>query len=134
MREKEERIEMIYPLHMERPVLQALRASHPYEEIAYDLFAMTNEWPRVGSGMMGELEHGMTQEDFLAMVKKQLKADVIRYTPVGGKTIKKVAVCGGSGSFLLGAALSSGADAFVTADFKYHQFFDGEGKILITDV
>lgn len=134
MREPEERIEVIYPAYSEGKILQALRASHPYEEIAYDLYAVSNAWPQVGSGMTGELAVPLSQNDFLGLVKTMLKAPVIRYTPTPGKLIKKVAVCGGSGSFLLPDAVRAGADAFVTADFKYHQFFDGEGKILIADV
>lgn len=134
MCEPEERIEIIYPAHLEGKILQALRASHPYEEIAYDLYPMTNQWQQVGSGMVGELAAPLGQNEFLGLVKTMLKAPVIRYTPTPGKQIKKVAVCGGSGSFLLPDALRVGADAFVTADFKYHQFFDGEGKILIADV
>lgn len=134
MREPEERIEVIFPMYAEGKVLNALRESHPYEEIAYDLYALTNQWAQVGSGMIGELPVPIAPEEFLGMVKTMLKAPMIRYTPVPGKQIAKVAVCGGSGSFLLGDAIRSGADAFVTADFKYHQFFDGEGKIMITDV
>lgn len=134
MREPEERIETIYPVYLEGKLLQALRASHPYEEIAYDLYPMTNQWQQVGSGMIGELGVPIAQDEFLGLVKTMLKAPVIRYTPTPGKQIRKVAVCGGSGSFLLPDAIRSGADAFVTADFKYHQFFDGEGKILIADV
>lgn len=111
-----------------------MRASHPYEEVAYDLYPMTNQWQQVGSGMVGELAAPLSQDEFLGLVKTMLKAPVIRYTPTPGKQIKKVAVCGGSGSFLLPDAIRAGADAFITADFKYHQFFDGEGKILITDV
>lgn len=134
MRENEERIEIIYPAHIEGKLLQALHSSHPYEEIAYDLYPMTNEWQQVGSGMIGELAAPLGQAEFLGLVKNMLKTPVIRYTPVSGKQIKRVAVCGGSGSFLLEDAIRGGADAFVTADFKYHQFFDGEGKILIADV
>lgn len=134
MHEPEERLEVIYPLHIEGKLLAALRASHPYEEIAYDLYPLTNPWQQVGSGMIGELAVPLGQNEFLGLIKNMLKAPVIRYTSMPGKQIKKVAVCGGSGSFLLSDAIRSGADAFVTADFKYHQFFDGEGKILIADV
>jgi dinuclear metal center YbgI/SA1388 family protein len=134
MREPEERIEMIYPSHIEGKLLAALRASHPYEEIAYDLYPMANAWQQVGSGMIGELAVPLGQDEFLGLVKTMLKAQVIRFTPIPGKQVSKVAICGGSGSFLLKDAISAGADAFVTADFKYHQFFDGEGRILIADI
>lgn len=134
MREPEERIEMIYPAHLEGKVLAALRASHPYEEIAYDLFPMENKWPLVGSGMVGELEKAVPAEEFLTGLKESMQAQVVRYTPIPGKLVQKVAVCGGSGSFLLRDAMAAGADVFVTADFKYHQFFDGEGRIVIADI
>lgn len=134
MQEPEDRIEVIYPQHIEGKVLAALRSAHPYEEIAYDLYPLTNHWQQVGSGIIGDLTHPMEEKAFLDLVKNGLKTPVIRYTPVAGRPIRKVAVCGGSGSFLLGEAMRSGADAFVTGDFKYHQFFDGEGKILIADV
>jgi dinuclear metal center YbgI/SA1388 family protein len=134
MRVPEERIEIIYAVHQEAEILAALRASHPYEEIAYELFPIENAWQDVGSGMIGELEKPVPVMEFLGHVKTSMKASVIRYTPVEGKMVSKVAVCGGSGSFLLKDAVSAGADVFVTADFKYHQFFDGEGKIVIADI
>lgn len=134
MREPEERIEMIYPAYLEGKLLAALRASHPYEEIAYDLFSLENKWQSVGSGMVGELEKPVPVLDFLTDLKKAMKADVVRYTPVPGTVVSKVAVCGGSGSFLLSDAMAAGAQVFVTGDFKYHQFFDGEGKIVIADI
>jgi dinuclear metal center YbgI/SA1388 family protein len=134
MREPEERIEIIYAAHLESKILAALRASHPYEEIAYDLFPMENKWQLVGSGMIGELEKPTPVMEFLKHVKSKMKADVVRYTAIDGKMISKVAVCGGSGSFLLKDAMAAGADIFITADFKYHQFFDSEGKIVIADI
>jgi len=134
MREPEQRIEIIFPSYLESAVLKALRATHPYEEIAYDLISMDNQWQNTGSGMIGVLPEPMGEQAFLAHVKNNLKAEVIRYTSTPGKHIQKVAICGGSGSFLLREAITNGADAFVTADFKYHQFFDSEGKILIADI
>jgi len=134
MREQEQRIEIIFPAYSETAVLKAVRASHPYEEIAYDVLTMDNQWQNTGSGMIGFLPQPLSQNDFLAHVKKSLQAEVIRYTATPGKNIEKVAICGGSGSFLLKEAIANGADALVTADFKYHQFFDSEGKILIADI
>jgi dinuclear metal center YbgI/SA1388 family protein len=133
-REPEERVEMIYPAHIEGKILAALRASHPYEEIAYDLVVLENGWKQVGSGMTGELEKAVPVEEFLKHLKAVMQADVVRYTAIKGKMVKKVAVCGGSGSFLLQNAISAGADVFVSADFKYHQFFDADGKIVIADI
>ncbi len=132
--EKEEKIETIYPINIENKVVQALLNAHPYEEVAYDIYPMELSHPQVGAGMIGELEKPMTEKDFLLMVKKNMKAGGIRYTPLIGKKVKRVAICGGAGSFLLNDALNKGADAFITGDYKYHQFFDAEGKILIADI
>jgi dinuclear metal center YbgI/SA1388 family protein len=88
----------------------------------------------IGAGLLGELPHPMSETDFLQMVKNKLRAGCVRHTALRGKPVQKVAVCGGSGSFLLPEALKSGADAFVTADFKYHEFFDAEDKLVIADV
>ena len=84
--------------------------------------------------MIGELEKPLSPSDFLSYVKEQMQLQTIRYTYTDSTIIKKVAICGGSGSFLLSKARSNGADAFITGDFKYHDFFEGEGKILIADI
>jgi dinuclear metal center YbgI/SA1388 family protein len=133
-REEEERIEVIYPQQMERNLLKALKEAHPYEEVAYDLYSLENEYAETGSGMTGELEQAMDEKEFLLFLKKALSTACIRHTALPGKKVKKVAVCGGSGSFLLNDAIASGSDVFVTADYKYHQFFDADGKILLADV
>ena len=133
-KEKEERIEVIYPVGVENKVIQGLLTSHPYEEVAYDIYCLNMEYPQVGSGMIGELEKPMSEKDFLTHLKKSMKTSCVRYTPLKGKKVNKVAICGGSGSFLLASAINAGADVFVTGDFKYHQFFDAEGKIVIADI
>jgi dinuclear metal center YbgI/SA1388 family protein len=130
---EENRIEVLLPKHKKHAVLQAMKSAHPYEEVAYYLEELANENQETGSGVVGILPEEMTQEQFLAYLKKQMNLGMIRYTSVH-KTIRKVAVCGGSGSFLLKTAMSQGADAFVTADYKYHEFFDAEEKVLIADI
>jgi dinuclear metal center YbgI/SA1388 family protein len=132
-REKEIRIETIYNAHDESAVVHALRASHPYEEIAYDLYSLSNAHPQIGSGMTGELEDEMDEEAFLKLVKKTFKSGVLKHTNRTGKKIKKVAVCGGSGRFLLKSAIGTGVHAFITSDFKYHEFFDADGRLLLID-
>jgi dinuclear metal center YbgI/SA1388 family protein len=132
--EDEIRIEVIYPANLESKILMALVLAHPYEEVAYDLYNITNPNQQVGAGMIGELEYPTTEEAFLFDVKEKMKAHVIRHTTFTGKHIKKVAVCGGAGGFLLKQAIAAGADIFITADYKYHEFFDAEGKILIADI
>jgi dinuclear metal center YbgI/SA1388 family protein len=132
--EKEERIETVFPLYIEKMIIKALLASHPYQEVAYDLYSLENENKNIGSGMVGELKKPLNETSFIGFVKKTMQAGCVRYSPLLGKTIKRVAVCGGAGSFLITDAIKSGADAFVTADFKYHEFFNADGKILICDI
>ncbi len=132
--EEEVRIETVFPINLESKILTALFLAHPYEEVAYDLYPITNSYQEVGAGLIGELEFPQEELSFLHDVKKQMQAAVIRHTVFTGKKVKKVAVCGGSGSFLLKQAIGSGADVFITADFKYHEFFDAEGKLVIADI
>lgn len=130
----ETRLEMIFPAYVEAKIIQTLRVHHPYEEVACDIIALDNIQANVGAGMIGELVEPMNTTDFLMMVKAQLQTDCIRYTQIISKTVKKIAVCGGAGSFLLADAIRQKADVFITADYKYHQFFDADGRILIADV
>ncbi|HEY0245663.1 MAG TPA: Nif3-like dinuclear metal center hexameric protein [Mucilaginibacter sp.] len=132
--ENEIRIETVYPVNLESKVLMALVLAHPYEEVAYDLYELTNQHQQIGAGMIGELEHAVDEDAFLFEVKEKMRAKVIRHTEFTGKPVKKVAVCGGAGGFLLKQAIAAGADVFITADYKYHEFFDAEGKIMIADI
>ncbi|NRF38462.1 Nif3-like dinuclear metal center hexameric protein [Pedobacter foliorum] len=132
--EPEIRIETVFLAQDERKVLLALFENHPYEEVAYDIYALENRLETVGAGMIGWLEEEMDGKDFLNLVKDRMDAVVIRHTKLLPKRIRKVAVCGGSGSFLLKDAIAAGADAFVTADFKYHEFFDADEKLVIADI
>jgi dinuclear metal center YbgI/SA1388 family protein len=132
-KENEVRIETVFPAWLQGAVVAALLAAHPYEEVAYDVYALKNKHPQTGAGMIGTLPVEMGTNDFLALLKTAMKADGIRYTAYAQK-IKTVAVCGGSGSFLLRDAIAQKADVLVTADFKYHQFFDAEGRIMIADI
>jgi dinuclear metal center YbgI/SA1388 family protein len=134
-REAESRIEVIYPIHAENKVMTALKASHPYEEIAYYQYQVENIHQEIGSGMIGELEKPINAMDFLKFVKKTMQCGSIRYTNLPeNKKISKVAVCGGAGGFLLNQAKSNGADIFITSDYKYHEFFDADGQIIIADI
>jgi len=132
--EPETKVEVVFPSRLASKILKALFENHPYEEVAYEIIAIENKHQEVGSGIVGEYKEGISEADFLELLKKGLQTKLVRHTALLNKTIKKVAVCGGSGSFLLNNAIDNGADAFVTADYKYHQFFDAEGKILIADV
>ena len=132
--EKEFRIEVIFDKPKQSAILSALYDAHPYEEVAYDIYKLENDYQNIGSGMIGELIENQKEIDFLSMVKVKMKAGCIRHTALLGKEIKNVAICGGSGSFLLQDAIKEGAQAFITADFKYHQFFDADSKIVIVDI
>ncbi len=132
--ENEERIEVIYPEWKEKTILQALQSAHPYEEIAFDIYRLDNTFQESGAGMIGELPVEMHAETFLDFVKERMNTKVIRHTALHRNTVKKIAVCGGSGSFLLEKAIRQKADVFISGDFKYHQFFDADGKIIIADI
>jgi dinuclear metal center YbgI/SA1388 family protein len=130
----ETRVELIFPSHLEKNILTTLRKSHPYEEVAYYVNHLVNDNQEVGSGMVGELEHALEPIEFLRCLKNNMHLTVIRHTPLLKQPVKKVAICGGSGSFLLSKAIQAGADFFVTADFKYHEFFDAENRLTIADI
>ena len=132
--EKEIKIEVIFPFYLENKIVAALKESHPYEEVAYDLLNLTNNYPVIGSGAIGELAVAIDETIFLAEVKKIFKVPMIRHTALLSRKIKKVAVCGGAGSFLIPKALAASADAFITADIKYHEFFDANNQLLIVDI
>ena len=131
---RESRIETAFPTHLKHDVVQALKAAHPYEEVAYDLFELQNTWEAVGAGMIGELPKPMNVEEFLKHLSASMNVDTYKFTHSYEGLIHKVAVCGGAGSFLLKNALQSGAQAFVSSDFKYHEFFDAEKDILVADI
>jgi len=131
---EEDRVEVIFPAHLEGKMVQALKKAHPYEEAAYYLTPLHNENQEVGSGMIGELDVPLEPIQFLRHLKNAMNLEVIRHTQLTENSIKRVAICGGSGSFLLSAAIRNGAQAFITADFKYHEFFDADNQIVITDI
>ena len=131
---QEERVDVVVPQHSLNAVLSAMKKTHPYEEVAYDLVALVNTNEYVGSGMVGELSDEVPVQEFLKTIKMTFNCGVVRYTESAKPKVKRIAVCGGSGSFLLSAAKRAGADVFITADFKYHEFFDAENRIVIADI
>ncbi|MCG2614367.1 Nif3-like dinuclear metal center hexameric protein [Terrimonas sp. NA20] len=132
--EAEIKIEVVFPAYLESPVVAALKGSHPYEEVAFDVVALVNRHPQIGSGMVGELPAAMEETVFLERVKEIFGLKVIRHTPLTGRSVKTVAVCGGAGSFLISKALRAKADMYITADMKYHESFDAEGRMVIADI
>ena len=99
-----------------------------------EVHALENPTPDIGSGLIGQLAHPMPEIDFLHQVKETMQAGVVRHTRLLGKAVQTVALCGGAGSFLLPQAIARGADVFITGDYKYHEFFDADGRILIADI
>lgn len=131
----EERIEVLYPLGQEQKLLRALRAIGYYEEVAYFASLVQNSWQEAGLGAVGHLQEPQSPDQFLHHVKQTLGLRALRYcTGKTGKAIHKVAVCGGTGSFLTKAAIACGADAYITADMKYHEWFDATGQVMLLDV
>ncbi len=131
--EKEARIEVLLRDYQKSKVLKALNAVHSYEEVAYSMYRTENKDQNIGSGLVGDLTENMQPAAFLSFLKSAMELEVIRFTKFN-KTVRKVALCGGSGQFLLNNAMASNADVFITGDFKYHQFFDAEEKLMICDI
>jgi dinuclear metal center YbgI/SA1388 family protein len=130
----EMKIEVVFPKWLKSKVLNAMFFAHPYEEIAYQVLSTENSIGGYGTGVVGTLKHPMTEREFLAYLKDKMELDVFRYTRFTGKEIKKVAICGGSGAFLIGKAKAENADVYISADIKYHEFFDAENQLLICDI
>jgi dinuclear metal center YbgI/SA1388 family protein len=131
---EEARIEVMFPSHLSQKIIKAMKGAHPYEEVAYYLQEISNENQEVGAGMVGELPDAMEERDFLLALKDRMNLKVVKHTHLRNKPIKKVAVCGGAGIFLLGAAKRNNADIFITSDVKYHEFFDAENQLIIADI
>ncbi|MFO7573922.1 MAG: Nif3-like dinuclear metal center hexameric protein [Bacteroidales bacterium] len=131
--EPETRFETILPAYLKNAVVKALVESHPYEEPAFDIYPLMNEWQGAGLGAIGTLSDELPEQEFLKQCNTALNPACLRHTSLSGRMIKRVAVCGGSGSSLISAAVSRGADALVTGDIKYHQFFGAAGELLLVD-
>jgi dinuclear metal center YbgI/SA1388 family protein len=131
--EPETRIEMIVPEYHVQSVVRALIFAHPYEEVAYDIYPLENQFQSVGAGYLGMLPNELTEVQFLNFVKEIFGTGSLRHTVLTGKKIRKIAICGGSGSFLIQNAKAAKVDAFVTADIKYHDFFEVDGSMLLVD-
>jgi dinuclear metal center YbgI/SA1388 family protein len=132
--EEETKIEIVYPFYLEQQVVNALVDNHPYEEVAYDIFTMENVHYGIGAGVIGELESPVKEQQFLQTLKTTFQCGAIRHTPLTGKAVQKVALCGGAGSFLTKVAIAAGADIYITGDVKYHEFFDADGRLVLADI
>lgn len=128
------KIEVTFEKYLESKILKALFESHIYEEVAYEIYELQNTHQNIGLGMVGSFEEAMPEEAFLQLVKDKMIAGGIRHSAFTNKKIKKVAVLGGSGSYAIKNAIMAGADAFLTADLKYHQFYEAENQLLLADI
>ncbi|MDD2821291.1 MAG: Nif3-like dinuclear metal center hexameric protein [Flavobacterium sp.] len=128
------KIEVTFEKHLENKILKALFKSHAYEEVAYEIYELQNQHQNIGLGMIGELETPMEAEAFLHFAKEKMQCGGIRHSDFTGKKIKKVAVLGGAGSFAIKNAIQAGVDAFLTADLKYHQYYEAENQLLLADI
>ena len=131
---KEDRVELVFLKDKQNKIIQTLQENHPYEEIAYQIYILDNKIRSIGSGLVGELDEPVDSILFLKQLKKIMNLELIRHTHVNKDVIKKIALCGGSGSFLIDKAIYSNADIFITSDIKYHQFFDIGNKIILADI
>lgn len=132
--ENEMKLEFLVPLDRIGVVLQAMKTNHPYEEVAHDIVPLLNEQQDMGSGMIGKLKKPMSAETFLNTIKQTFKAGVIKHTALVHNEIKSVAICGGTGSFLIEQAKRKKADVFISSDIKYHEFFDANEELIIVDI
>lgn len=132
--EKEIRIETILPSYKKSAVVRALIAEHPYEEPAFDFYPLKNSWTQAGAGVIGELECPETELDFLKRIKDIFEVGCIKHNELTGRSIRKVALCGGAGAFLLSDAISCNADVFITGEIRYHDYFGHENDILMAEI
>ncbi len=133
-RENELKVEVIFPVWLEGRIVRSLIETHPYEEVAYDIVRLENKFSSIGSGVIGELNQPMGENAFLKFLKAKFKLQVIKHTPLLGRPVNKIALCGGAGSYLISSALAAGADLYITSDVKYHEFFDANDKMVIADI
>ncbi len=132
--ENEIQLNITFEKHLKSKILQTLFTNHPYEEVAYEITKLANTYQKIGLGMIGELETPMSELDFLNFLKDKMHTESIRHSKLLGKTVKKIAVLGGSGASAITQAKSSGADVYVTSDLKYHDFYQAENSILLCDI
>lgn len=130
----EVRVELMFPEHLRHGIVRTLKEAHPYEEVAYYLHSLENEHQEVGSGMVGMLPEPLDGKSFLQQLKVSMELEVLKHTAILDRKVQRIAICGGAGIFLLGSAMRARADVFITADIKYHEFFDADGKLLLVDI
>jgi len=131
---EEVKISFTFPMHKEKEILNTLKENHPYDEYAYEIISLENINQNIGLGMIGKLNKSMSEENFITYLKDKMNTKLVRHSEFTAKKIRSVAVLGGSGSFAINNAITAKADAYVTSDLKYHDFFKADKKILLTDI
>jgi dinuclear metal center YbgI/SA1388 family protein len=131
---KEERVEVLVRKELSNKAVDTLKNAHPYEEVAYELLSLENKFQTQGAGYLGDLEKALTSDEFLNYISQKLELKIVKHTHSFKGKIQKVALCGGSGAFLLKEAQKNGCKAYISADFKYHEYFDAEDNLLIADI
>lgn len=131
---EEARLEVIVERWNVGPVVAAMHDAHPYDVVAHDVLHLENAHPTAGSGGIGGYDVPLSWSAFVDRLKSAFGAPVVRHTAPPETPISTVALCGGTGSFLLPDAIRAGADVFLSSDFKYHEFFGTEGRITIADI
>ena len=131
---EEMEIEVIFPTWLQNKIVKAMKANHPYEVVAHDIYDLNNKFQETGSGIIGTLAEPMDENDLLTQLTDIFKVKVVKHTELLGKKCKTIAVCGGAGSFLIPNAKAAGADVYITSDIKYHEFFDADGQLLLADI
>jgi dinuclear metal center YbgI/SA1388 family protein len=131
---EETKIEVIFPIWLQGQIILAMKKNHPYDEVAHHILTLENLHQETGSGVIGILPEALDEPSFLSLLAEIFKLKTIRHTPFTDKKLQKVAICGGAGSFLTNTAKAAGADVYVTADIKYHEFFDADGQLLLADI
>lgn len=132
--EEELKIEIIFPTYLKHKIISTLLQNHPYEEVAYEIITVDNLHQQIGSGLVGEFENPLTEQEFLSKLKQTFHLQSIKHTALSGRMIKKISLCGGAGIFLLKKAINAKSDAYITADVKYHEFFDAENSLVLADI
>jgi dinuclear metal center YbgI/SA1388 family protein len=130
----ETKIEVILPQWLRGKILQAMKENHPYEEVAYQVTQLENSYQQIGAGIIGYLPQAMEETEFFSHLGQIFNLKAIKHTPFLGKKLKKIAICGGAGSFLIGQAKAADADIYITADVKYHEFFDADNQLVLADI
>ena len=132
--EPESRVEVVLPAYLKSRIVRALLESHPYEEPAYDLIPIANDYTQAGIGVVGNLSHPVSARQLLQQVKEQTQCSVVRHNTLPDKMVQRIALCGGAGSSLIGAALAAKADVFSTGEIGYHQFFGDENQRVLAEI